>query len=137
MLLSLLVATTVAHAEPGDIIELHPDAAAKFKAQMEDCAMLHGWSKCHSFPTLGFGTTGKERVIPEIRRTVLTMVASPRLVSLFEGSVETYQIEIHAPIRGYAIVDVDDDGLEDLVYEDTDGIRWVIPFEDEHDGGHR
>ena len=138
MLFSMILAATVAEASPGDIFQVHPDAHHEFQEKMKDCASLYGWTKCYEVAAEQFGTTGKERVVDWLDGIELVFETSGREVTLSEGRLGvTYSIEIGAPIRGLIITDIDRDGVEDLLFEDTDGVRWVVPNEVEEEDVHR
>lgn len=137
MLISLLLATGLAHAEPGDIIKLNESATLNFKQKMDECATLYGWTRCYDVYSQRFGTTGMERVTDWLRGVEVTLVAQGREVIIHEERIgeDTYMIEVGPSMRAYAIHDIDDDGLDDLMLQDTTGVWWIVPNETAHPTG--
>jgi len=133
MFVPMLLTASFAFAAPGDITKEDQEAAWSFAQKLQRCEELFSPEKCLGTPTwqqIGMGT-GKERVQDWLEGRELTLDVTERGVTLTEGRVLAYTTEMERPVRSYLIVDLDDDGRSELLFETSDGLRWLVPHEEE------
>lgn len=132
MFVPMLLTASFALAAPGDITKEDQEAAWAFAKKIKQCEELFTPEKCLTRPTweqIGIGV-GKERVVDWLEGREVTMEATETGVTLTDGRTLAYTIETGRPVRSYLIMDLDGDRRDELLFETTEGIRWVVPHDD-------